>query len=88
MHHFEPQRCGQSGKIMYRTQEQCLQAARKSYQERGVRLWAYRCDDCGNWHLTSRAPIPPSLRFKTPAHGSTWGGKSRSRKRGFKPRKR
>ncbi|MEK0307262.1 hypothetical protein [Bifidobacterium favimelis] len=84
MHYFTPRRCPGSAKIMYHDQAKAAKAAERSYIERGTRLWVYRCGICGSWHLTSHDPslYDPAIRE---------GGrraKPRSRKRGYKPRRR
>ena len=68
---------------MYKTKEQALQAANQSELERGIHLWVYRCDYCGNWHLTHSSPEDYVSHYSE--HHT---GKPRSRKRGYKPRRR
>jgi hypothetical protein len=84
---FTPQRCPATNKIMYKTKVQALRAADDGYRDRGQRLWVYRCDSCGTWHLTHSAPIPDIMGD----HGSKGHGgrrKPQSRKRGYKPRRK
>lgn len=68
---------------MYHDRVKALDAANRSLVERGVELWVYRCKFCGCWHLTHRDP-------DSPVSGSLSGmsRRPRSRKRGFKPRRR
>lgn len=82
MHYFIPKRCPSSKKIMYATKQQALQAADQSERERGTNLWVYRCDYCATWHLTHNPP-----RAEATYHQG-YSAKPRSRKRGYKPRRR
>ncbi|MCI1890418.1 hypothetical protein [Bifidobacterium crudilactis] len=82
MHYFVPRRCSASSKIMYHDQTSARRAAEESRVQRGVELWVYRCELCGTWHLTSRAPGSEGYASKSTA------SKPRSRKRGYKPRRR
>lgn len=84
MHNFTPRRCPSVHKIMYRNKAVAQQAADEGYLERGTRLWIYRCDYCGTWHLTHHPPMEEHL-----SQGAIWNGrKPRSRHRGYKPRRR
>ncbi|MCI1634735.1 hypothetical protein [Bifidobacterium sp.] len=82
MHYFVPRRCSASSKIMYHDQVSARRAAEDSRIQRGVELWVYRCELCGSWHLTSRSPD------STAAFEGQNVAKPRSRKRGYKPRRR
>ncbi|MCI1984827.1 MAG: hypothetical protein LKJ47_08715 [Bifidobacteriaceae bacterium] len=89
MHFFTPRRCPTTNKIMYKTKVQALQAADDGYRTRGTRLWVYRCDSCGTWHLTHSAPIPEyGEGGGRGGHGDASRRKPMSRKRGYKPRRR
>ncbi|RBP98948.1 hypothetical protein [Bifidobacterium xylocopae] len=83
MHYFVPKRCASTSKIMYKSRTVAEQAADQSYVERGVELWVYRCEYCGCWHLTSHEPGG----YVYAVYGAG-RGKRRSRKRGYKPRRR
>ncbi|KFI45163.1 hypothetical protein GA0061078_0773 [Bifidobacterium bohemicum] len=84
MHYFTPKRCANTQKIMYHDKVQAQRAADRSLVERGAELWVYRCEYCGQWHLTHHDPSgAPLLRGLKPSGG----GRPRSRKRGFKPRR-
>ncbi|WP_300766203.1 hypothetical protein [uncultured Bifidobacterium sp.] len=85
MHYFTPRRCSFSGKIMYAQKDQALRAADASRIERGVELWVYRCVDCGCWHLTHE---DPDFRSAVARPFAGQGRPARSRKRGYKPRRR
>ena len=56
MHYFTPKRCETTTKIMYHDRQTAWQAAEQSRIERGVELWVYQCQYCGQWHLTHRDP--------------------------------
>ncbi|WP_095613092.1 hypothetical protein [Bifidobacterium italicum] len=83
MHYFTPKRCETTSKIMYHDQQIAWQAAEQSRIERGVELWVYRCQYCGQWHLTHRDPAlnQDVGHFKR-------SQKRYSRKKGYKPRYR
>ncbi|BDR53985.1 hypothetical protein KIMH_00960 [Bombiscardovia apis] len=82
MHYFEPKRCASTSKIMYHDKLAAQRAADLSLIERGAQLWVYRCQYCGSWHLTSH---DPEGYLPTVSRGPA---KPRSRKRGFKPRRK
>ncbi|AFI63719.1 hypothetical protein BAAM1489_01550 [Bifidobacterium animalis subsp. animalis MCC 1489] len=83
MHYFTPKRCETTTKIMYYDRQTAWQAAEQSRIERGVELWVYQCQYCGQWHLTHRDPALAQAvgHFKR-------SQKPYSRKKGFKPRRR
>ncbi|MDF7664498.1 hypothetical protein PT282_07495 [Bifidobacterium sp. ESL0763] len=87
MHYFTPKRCASSRKIIYHDKAQAERAARQGLIERGAELWVYRCEYCGGWHLTHHDPKEEHLLRGMGAQ-ATRQGKPRSRKRGFKPRRR
>ena len=68
---------------MYHDKVTAQRAAERSFYERGVQLWVYRCDYCGAWHLTSHSPEVHAALFTARRRI-----KPRSRKRGYKPRRR
>ena len=39
-------------KQAYPTRETALRRAEIIYEEKGIRLYVYHCEDCGEWHLT------------------------------------
>lgn len=89
MHYFTPKRCEQSRKIIYHDKAQAEHAAREGFIERGTELWVYRCQFCGGWHLTHHDPQQSAaLAAMRAGNGGGAGRKPRSRKRGFKPRRR
>ncbi|WEV72496.1 hypothetical protein [Bifidobacterium sp. ESL0790] len=83
MHYFTPKRCASSRKIMYHDKAQAQRAANQAMLERGAELWVYRCEYCGQWHLTHHDPSDERLLY-----GMRSSRKPRSRKRGFKPRRK
>ncbi|WP_250310023.1 hypothetical protein [Gardnerella sp. Marseille-Q2328] len=85
MYFFTPKRCETTQKIMYKNKGQALMAAEQSLRERGAKLWVYACEYCGCWHLTHRDPVDRMYSDMRPPSAST---KPRSRKRGYKPRRR
>ncbi|MCH4210096.1 hypothetical protein [Bifidobacterium sp.] len=91
MHYFIPKRCVISNKIMYHDKVQAQRAADSSFVQRGAQLWVYRCEYCGAWHLTHRDP-ETTLARGIESQGSRGSGqgqrKPRSRKRGYKPRRK
>jgi hypothetical protein len=52
-----PRRCEDSGKVKFQSHTQALIAAGKVIQP-GGELGAYKCDDCGMWHMTSNVYRP------------------------------
>lgn len=80
MHYFTPKRCASTSKIMYHDKAKALRAADQSLMERGARLWVYRCQYCGSWHLTSHEP---GTYTRVPLNQQL---KPHSRKKGYKPR--
>ncbi|WP_094722907.1 hypothetical protein [Bombiscardovia coagulans] len=82
MHYFVPKRCASTSKIMYHDKVTAQRAAEQSYIDRGTQLWTYRCQYCGCWHLTSHEP---GSYLPSPANRQQ---RQRSRKRGYKPRRR
>ena len=85
MYFFTPRRCESTQKIMYANKGQALMAADKSLRERGARLWVYKCDYCGSWHLTHSNP---AIRKYCDMRSRFETTKPKSRKRGYKPRLR
>ena len=83
MYFFTPRRCESTQKIMYANKGQALMAADKSLRERGARLWVYKCDYCGSWHLTHSNP---AIRKYCDMRSRFETTKPKSRKRGYKPR--
>jgi hypothetical protein len=73
---------------MYHDKAQAESAAREAFIERGAELWVYRCDYCSEWHLTHHGPREERLLRGMDRYAASRQGKPRSRKRGFKPRKR
>lgn len=41
-------------KVRYRSQEEAAMVSRRAQLERGVRLYIYSCNWCGDYHLTSK----------------------------------
>ncbi len=85
MYFFTPRRCESTQKIMYANKGQALIAADKSFTERGAKLWVYKCDYCGSWHLTHSNP---AIRKYCDMRSRFETTKPKSRKRGYKPRLR
>lgn len=85
MYFFTPRRCESTQKIMYANKGQALIAADKSFKERGAKLWVYKCDYCGSWHLTHSNP---AIRKYCDMRSRFETTKPKSRKRGYKPRLR
>ncbi|PJM78583.1 hypothetical protein [Bifidobacterium scaligerum] len=83
MHYFTPKRCTTSNKIMYHDKAQAQRAADQSLIERGAELWVYRCEYCGQWHLTHR---DPDMSYRRVPFNQEL--KPHSRKKGYKPRRR
>jgi len=85
MYFFTPRRCESTQKIMYANKGQALMAAEQSLRERGAQLWVYACEYCGCWHLTHKNPVDRMYSDMRSPSAST---KPKSRKRGYKPRRR
>lgn len=47
-------KCAATGKFSYQSRGHALSAALDSSAKRGKPLRAYRCPDCGLYHITSR----------------------------------
>lgn len=55
-------------KVSYRGRGSARKAARGIFAVKRRRVWPYRCDDCGYWHVTTKrsfldpgyTPPPPS----------------------------
>lgn len=88
MHYFTPKRCASTSKIMYRDKVQAQRAAEQSLIERGAELWVYRCEYCGTWHLTHHDPANSFVHESFAGGGKYGNGRQRSRKRGYKPRRK
>jgi len=85
MYFFTPRRCESTQKIMYKNKGQALMAAEQSLRERGAQLWVYACEYCGCWHLTHKNPVD---RMYSDMRSPSASAKPKSRKRGYKPRRR
>ncbi|SHE83321.1 hypothetical protein SAMN02745589_1895 [Bifidobacterium merycicum DSM 6492] len=68
---------------MYHDKATAQRAADQSWREREAELWVYRCEFCGTWHLTHHDP--QSSYRSMPSDRQM---KPRSRKKGYKPRRR
>lgn len=88
MHYFTPKRCASSRKIIYHDKVQAEAAARQAFIERDAELWVYRCEYCGGWHLTHHDPKEEQFLRGISAQAAAQRKRPRSRKRGFKPRRR
>lgn len=45
-----------ASKRVYRTEKYALGVAKRCEERRGVKLRAYSCPYCGNWHVTKAPP--------------------------------
>lgn len=78
-------RCPKTGKLAYRTRLKALRAAIKRMSKCNVRLTAYSCPNCGDWHLTSQVERAQRLRRHARERRKRQPSVPRSKVRPLKP---